>query len=160
MASNHPKGQAGYPGRWWILTAVSFSLFLGSTDGSIVNVALPTLMKELSADFATIQWVVLGYLFALYLLSVPLVIWHERRASHPTMPATAPTYGRWIPQTSWLPCRTNSGCTSGLYCTDHRCPELATRIGPSPRVPAQQPFANHRQIIWELNHAVPVCCAV
>ena len=31
-------------------------------DGSIVNVALPTLVTELGAGFATVQWIVLAYL--------------------------------------------------------------------------------------------------
>ncbi len=56
--------------RWAILIAVGICLFLGSVDGSIVNVALPTLMKEFRADFPTIQWVVLSYLLGLTVLMV------------------------------------------------------------------------------------------
>jgi len=37
-------------------------IFLATIDGSIVNVALPTLVRELNTNFATVQWVVLGYL--------------------------------------------------------------------------------------------------
>jgi EmrB/QacA subfamily drug resistance transporter len=37
---------------------------LATLDISIVNVALPTLVRELKTDFATIQWVVLAYLLA------------------------------------------------------------------------------------------------
>ncbi|RME53014.1 MAG: DHA2 family efflux MFS transporter permease subunit, partial [Caldilineae bacterium] len=40
----------------------------GTVDGSIVNVALPTLMRALQAPFATIQWVVLSYLMGLTVL--------------------------------------------------------------------------------------------
>jgi EmrB/QacA subfamily drug resistance transporter len=57
-----------YEHKWWILIAVGVSLFLGSVDGSIVNVALPTLMQDLNADFATVQWVVLAFLMGLTLL--------------------------------------------------------------------------------------------
>ena len=38
---------------------------LATIDGSIVNVALPTLEAELNTDFATVQWVVLSYLLTL-----------------------------------------------------------------------------------------------
>ena len=41
--------------KWLILAAVGMCLFLGSVDGSIVNVALPTLMSEFNASFAAIQ---------------------------------------------------------------------------------------------------------
>jgi MFS family permease len=34
-------------------------------DGSIVNIALPTFVRELATDFATVQWVVLAYLLTL-----------------------------------------------------------------------------------------------
>ncbi len=43
-------------------------VFLATIDGSIVNVALPTLARELRAPFAAVQWVVLGYLLTLVTL--------------------------------------------------------------------------------------------
>ncbi len=58
--------------QWWVLVAVSLSLFLGSVDGSIVNVALPTLMQEFNATFPTVQWVVLSYLLGLTVLMVSM----------------------------------------------------------------------------------------
>ncbi len=39
--------------------------FLSTLDSSIVNVAIPTLERELAATFATVQWVVLAYLAVL-----------------------------------------------------------------------------------------------
>ena len=56
-----PHGQDGYPRKWWILIAVGLTLFMGTIDGTIVNVALPTLTRELSTDFPTMQWVVLSF---------------------------------------------------------------------------------------------------
>lgn len=41
---------------------------MSSIDGTIVNVALPTLTRSLATDFATIQWVVLSYLLGLAVL--------------------------------------------------------------------------------------------
>ena len=58
--------------KWWILIAVGIVLFLGSVDGSIVNVALPTLMSDFHADFPTVQWVVLSYLLGLTVLLVSM----------------------------------------------------------------------------------------
>lgn len=51
--------------KWLIMAAVATGIFLATIDGSIVNIALPTLKTELSADFAIIQWVVLAYLLTI-----------------------------------------------------------------------------------------------
>jgi EmrB/QacA subfamily drug resistance transporter len=57
--------QVDYSRKWHVMAAVAMGIFLATIDGSIVNVALPTLVRELGADFATVQWVVLAYLLAL-----------------------------------------------------------------------------------------------
>ena len=59
-----------YRKKWWVLLAVGLSLFLGSVDGSIVNVAVEPLMAALDADFPTVQWVIIAYLLTLTLLLV------------------------------------------------------------------------------------------
>ena len=51
-----------YNRKWYVMAAVSMSTFLSTIDGSIVNVALPTLVDELDTVFAVAQWVVLAYL--------------------------------------------------------------------------------------------------
>ena len=51
-----------YNHKWLVLFSVGMGIFLATVDGSIVNVALPTLVRELNTNFATVQWVVLGYL--------------------------------------------------------------------------------------------------
>jgi EmrB/QacA subfamily drug resistance transporter len=51
-----------YSRKWYVMTAVAMGVFLATIDGSIVNVALPTLTEALQADFAWVQWVVLAYL--------------------------------------------------------------------------------------------------
>lgn len=57
--------ETDYGRKWYVMAAVAMSTFLATIDGSIVNVALPTLTRELGADFATVQWVVLAYLLTL-----------------------------------------------------------------------------------------------
>ncbi|SNS04419.1 drug resistance transporter, EmrB/QacA subfamily [Geodermatophilus saharensis] len=56
--------------RWWVLAVLCLSVLLVSVDNTIVNVALPTLAAELSADTSGLQWVVDGYtlVFAALLL--------------------------------------------------------------------------------------------
>ncbi len=54
--------------KWWVMAAVAIGVFLSTIDGSIVNVALPTLARELHAPFAAVQWVVLAYLLVLVTL--------------------------------------------------------------------------------------------
>lgn len=54
------------------MAAVGISLFMGTIDGTIVNVALPTLTTELQTDFTTIQWVVLSFLLGLTVLMLSM----------------------------------------------------------------------------------------
>ncbi len=54
--------------KWWVMAPVAMGTFLSTIDGSIVNVALPTLARELHAPFAAVQWVVLSYLLTLVTL--------------------------------------------------------------------------------------------
>jgi EmrB/QacA subfamily drug resistance transporter len=48
--------------KWYVMAAVAMSVFLATIDGSIVNVALPTLVRAFGTEFAVVQWVVLAYL--------------------------------------------------------------------------------------------------
>lgn len=48
--------------KWNIFFLVAVSIFMSTLDSSIVNVALPYMMKELQTDVQTIQWAVLIYL--------------------------------------------------------------------------------------------------
>jgi EmrB/QacA subfamily drug resistance transporter len=54
-----------YSQKWYVLAAVGGGIVLTTLDSSIVNVALPTLVRELGTNFATVQWVVLAYLLTL-----------------------------------------------------------------------------------------------
>ena len=56
-----PEG-VDYTRKWLVLVAVAMAIFLGTIDGSIVNVALPTLADEFDTSFGVVQWVSLGYL--------------------------------------------------------------------------------------------------
>lgn len=47
------------------MLGVGLGVFMATVDVSIVNIALPTLVKELSSDFPTIQWVTLAYILVI-----------------------------------------------------------------------------------------------
>jgi EmrB/QacA subfamily drug resistance transporter len=47
------------------MAAVAMGIFLATIDGSIVNIALPTLVRAFGTDFATVEWVVLAYLLTM-----------------------------------------------------------------------------------------------
>jgi EmrB/QacA subfamily drug resistance transporter len=44
------------------MLAVGVGVFMAALDGSIVNIAMPTLEKALNTEFAVVQWVILSYL--------------------------------------------------------------------------------------------------
>ena len=54
--------EVDYSRKWYVLTAVSIGTFLSTIDGSIVNVSLPTMVRELDTTFAIAQWIILAYL--------------------------------------------------------------------------------------------------
>ena len=47
--------------RWWILGVLCFSLLVIVLDNSILNVAIPTLQRDLSASNSELQWMVDSY---------------------------------------------------------------------------------------------------
>jgi MFS transporter, DHA2 family, multidrug resistance protein len=47
--------------RWWILVVLCLSVLLVVVDNTIVNVALPTISRQLSASTQDLQWVVDAY---------------------------------------------------------------------------------------------------
>jgi EmrB/QacA subfamily drug resistance transporter len=61
-----------YTKKWYIISAVAIGIFLATLDGSIVNIALPTLVKDLATDFSTVQWVVLSYLLTVTTLMLTI----------------------------------------------------------------------------------------
>jgi EmrB/QacA subfamily drug resistance transporter len=59
-----------YERRWWMLLVLCLSVLLVTIDNTIVNVALPTLSRDLDASTSNLQWIVDAYtlLFAGLLL--------------------------------------------------------------------------------------------
>jgi EmrB/QacA subfamily drug resistance transporter len=51
----------GYDRRWWILGVLCLSLLVIGLDNTILNVALPTLVRDLHASTSQLQWMVDAY---------------------------------------------------------------------------------------------------
>src|SRR6476619_3187788 len=65
-----PPQPAGRTGRgvdrkWWTLIAVCTATFMLLLDITIVNVALPSIERDLGADLSDLQWVIDAYALTL-----------------------------------------------------------------------------------------------
>jgi MFS family permease len=58
------------PRRWLMLVVILCATFMGALDTFIVNVAMPTLERELHASRASVQRVIAGYTLAYAVLLV------------------------------------------------------------------------------------------
>ena len=47
--------------KWWTLGAVAFGLFMIMLDNTVVNVALPTMQKDLHVSTPRLEWIVVAY---------------------------------------------------------------------------------------------------
>lgn len=90
-----PSEGESYRRRWWTLAILSVSLLIIIIDDTIINVAVPTLQRELGASASALQWVVDAYIvvFAGLLL---------------TMGALGDRFGR------------KRSCSSGFWCSPGR----------------------------------------
>jgi EmrB/QacA subfamily drug resistance transporter len=61
-----------YKRKWIILSVVIIMTFMGCLDSSIVNIALPTMSKNLNVNMGSIEWVVTSYLVV---ISASILFW-------------------------------------------------------------------------------------
>ena len=47
--------------RWWTLGAMCFALFMVMLDNTVVNVALPSIQRDLDASISALEWTVNAY---------------------------------------------------------------------------------------------------
>ncbi len=47
--------------KWWTLAAVAFGLFMIMLDNTVVNVALPSIERDLKMSIASLEWIVTAY---------------------------------------------------------------------------------------------------
>src|SRR3954454_1450227 len=48
--------------RWWTLATVSVATFMTTLDNNVVNVALPTIQRQLGLSMSGLEWVVSAYI--------------------------------------------------------------------------------------------------
>ncbi|GIH72733.1 DHA2 family efflux MFS transporter permease subunit [Sphaerimonospora thailandensis] len=49
-------------GRWWALVSVALATFMTYLDNNVVNVALPTIQRELGLTISGLEWIVSAYI--------------------------------------------------------------------------------------------------
>ena len=47
--------------KWWTLFAMCFALFMIMLDNTVVNVALPSIQRDLHASISGLEWTINGY---------------------------------------------------------------------------------------------------
>ncbi len=65
METAAARESRAYRLRWWILAVLSLSVIIIVIDNSVLNVALPTMQRELDATGSELQWMVNGYILVL-----------------------------------------------------------------------------------------------
>src|SRR5204862_7678156 len=56
--------------RWWTLAAMCFALFMLMLDNTVVNVALPSIQRDLDASISGLEWTVNAYTLVFAVLLV------------------------------------------------------------------------------------------
>jgi EmrB/QacA subfamily drug resistance transporter len=94
--------------RWWILVALSMSLLIVIIDDTIINVALPTLQRELGASTTALQWIVDAYIVVFAGLLLTMGSLGDRFGRKRLLQlglfvfAASSMLGAYAPSTSWL----------------------------------------------------------
>src|SRR5438270_13420373 len=57
-------------GKWWTLAAMCFALFMLMLDNTVVNVALPSIQRDLNASLSSLEWTINAYTLTLAVLMV------------------------------------------------------------------------------------------
>jgi EmrB/QacA subfamily drug resistance transporter len=56
--------------KWWTLGAMCFALFMLMLDNTVVNVALPSIQRDLHSSLSGLEWTINGYTLAIAVLLV------------------------------------------------------------------------------------------
>jgi len=83
-----------YRMRWITLVVIAISVLIVVLDSTIVNIALPTLQRELNTTLAELQWIITAYIMvfgALMLTTGSLADrWGRARSASLFLPVPAP----------------------------------------------------------------------
>ena len=70
LASRAAGGDAVDPRRWLTLVILLLAAFMNLLDVSIVNIAIPSIQRDLNASYADVQWELAGYTLAYALVLI------------------------------------------------------------------------------------------
>ena len=56
--------------KWWTLGAMCFALFMLMLDNTVINVALPSIQRDLGSSLSGLEWTINGYTLAIAVLLV------------------------------------------------------------------------------------------
>ena len=72
MKADNKRALSPRDRKWPVFLVVTTGVFLSTMDSSMVNVALPSIMRAFSSELVQVQWVVLVYLLT---ITVTLLFW-------------------------------------------------------------------------------------
>jgi len=61
LVSEPQEGDEPDPRRWWTLAILITTVILIAVDTSVLNVSIPTILRELDTTVPSLQWVITGY---------------------------------------------------------------------------------------------------
>src|SRR3954454_4537059 len=64
--------------KWWTLAAMCFALFMIMLDNTVVNVALPSIRRDLGASLGSLEWTVNAYTLTFAVLLLPAAALGDR----------------------------------------------------------------------------------
>jgi MFS family permease len=70
LASHTAQGEVADPRRWLTLVILLLAAFMNLLDVSIVNIAIPSIQRDLHASYADVQWALAGYTLAYALVLI------------------------------------------------------------------------------------------
>ena len=70
LAPPASAGEGADPRRWLTLTILLLAAFMNLLDVSIVNIAIPSIQRDLHASYADVQWALAGYTLAYALVLI------------------------------------------------------------------------------------------
>jgi EmrB/QacA subfamily drug resistance transporter len=77
VVSSPAPGTVDYGRKWYAMAAVGVGVLLATIDGSIVNIALPTIRADLETSLPVVQWVSVAYLLTLASLTLGVGRWGD-----------------------------------------------------------------------------------
>jgi MFS family permease len=70
LAPPAAAGEGADPRRWLTLIILLLAAFMNLLDVSIVNIAIPSIQRDLNASYADVQWALAGYTLAYALVLI------------------------------------------------------------------------------------------